>query len=98
MQNDVVEQLMKAHFLDGADSSDHVLLYDIAHPARLREGSELMQTGVAQDPVRELLLIGKARGIATSPTLGPSADEPRTWQSPADSRCSLVLPSQHDLN
>ncbi|MEV7239349.1 DsbA family protein [Streptomyces sp. NPDC051020] len=68
-QDVVVEQVMKAHFLDSADISDHRLLNDIADRTGIPDAAALLDSGAADHEVRELLLIGKARSIATSPTL-----------------------------
>lgn len=69
LQNELAEQIMKAHFLEGADLSDRHHLASLAVRAGFPEGGTLLDTQAGNDEVRELLLIGKARGIATSPTL-----------------------------
>ncbi|KDN75589.1 DSBA oxidoreductase [Streptomyces olindensis] len=69
LQDEIVEQVMKAHFLEGADISDRPLLRGIADRAGIPAAGALLDGGAADREVRELLLIGKARGIATSPTL-----------------------------
>lgn len=69
LQDDVVEEVLKAHFLNGADISDRRLLHGIADRAAISAGGALLDSGAADREVRELLLIGKARGIATSPTM-----------------------------
>ncbi|QOV34996.1 DsbA family protein [Streptomyces ferrugineus] len=69
LQCDVVERVMKAHFLEGADISDQQLLQAIADTAGLPSNPAPLELDAAEHAVRELLLIGKARGIATSPTL-----------------------------
>ncbi|MCF1595187.1 DsbA family protein [Streptomyces muensis] len=68
LQGVVVEQVMKAHFLDGADISDRHLLGEIADDSGFAEAAGLLETDAVDHEVRELLLVGKARGIATSPT------------------------------
>ncbi|MGW0816975.1 DsbA family protein [Streptomyces viridiviolaceus] len=69
VQNEVVEQVLKAHFLDGADISDRSLLHDIADRSGIAGAAHLLDSGAADQEVRNHLLIGKARSIATSPTL-----------------------------
>ncbi|MFH7334530.1 DsbA family protein [Streptomyces sp. KHY 26] len=69
LQGEVVEQVMKAHFLGGGNIGDPGLLRDIAERAGIPAAGTLLDDGAADREVRELLLIGKARGIATSPTL-----------------------------
>jgi len=69
LQNEVAEQVMKAHFIDGDDISDRRLLKAVAARSGFAEGAELLDTDAGDREVRELLLIGKARGIATSPTI-----------------------------
>ncbi|MDO0916719.1 DsbA family protein [Streptomyces sp. DT2A-34] len=68
LQDQVAEQVLKAHFLDHLDISDRRLLQGIADRAGF-PGGALLDSGAADREVRELLLIGKARGIATSPTI-----------------------------
>jgi predicted DsbA family dithiol-disulfide isomerase len=69
VQNELAEQVMKAHFLDGADISDREVLAELATKAGFAEGAALLGTAAGDREVRELLLIGKARGITSSPTL-----------------------------
>ncbi|MDR3081227.1 MAG: DsbA family oxidoreductase [Streptomyces sp.] len=69
LQNEVAEQVMKAHFIDGDDISDRRRLKMVAIRSGFAEGAELLDTDAGDREVRELLLIGKARGIATSPTI-----------------------------
>ena len=69
LQHEVAEQVMRAHFRDGEDISDRRCLAAAAARAGFPGGRELLDTGAGDREVRELLLIGKARGIATSPTI-----------------------------
>jgi predicted DsbA family dithiol-disulfide isomerase len=69
LQNEVAEQVMKAHFIDGDDISDRRRLKVVAVRSGFAEGATLLDTDASDREVRELLLIGKARGIATSPTI-----------------------------
>lgn len=69
LQNEVAEQVMRAHFVDGDDISDRRRLAAVAVRAGFTGGAELLDTDAADREVRELLLIGKARGVATSPTI-----------------------------
>ncbi|WP_406383625.1 DsbA family protein [Streptomyces sp. NBC_01618] len=69
LQNEVAEQVMKAYFIDGEDISDRHRLEAIAVRSGFAEGAELLDTDAGDREVRELLLIGKARGITTSPTI-----------------------------
>ncbi|MFD0371167.1 DsbA family protein [Streptomyces sp. NPDC059071] len=68
LQGEVVEQVMKAHFLDGSNIGDRALLRGIAEHVGIPAAGTLLDDDRADREVRELLLIGKARGIATSPT------------------------------
>ncbi|SDR17041.1 DsbA family oxidoreductase [Thermostaphylospora chromogena] len=68
LQNEVAEQVMKAHFVEGLDISDRSRLKAVAERAGFPEGGPLLDTDAAERAVRESLLVGKARGIATSPT------------------------------
>lgn len=69
LQNEVAEQVMTAHFIDGDDISDRRRLKDVAVRSGFAGGAALLGTDAGDREVRELLLIGKARGIATSPTI-----------------------------
>ncbi|MEU9760828.1 DsbA family protein [Streptomyces sp. NPDC047987] len=69
LQNEVAEQVLKAHFIDGDDISDRRRLGAAAVRSGFAEGAELLDTDAGDREVRELLLIGKARGITTSPTI-----------------------------
>lgn len=69
LQNEVAEQVLKAHFVDGDDISDRHRLERIAVRAGFARGAELLGTDAGDREVRELLLIGKARGVTTSPTI-----------------------------
>ncbi|MBT1095461.1 DsbA family protein [Streptomyces sp. Tu102] len=68
LQNRVVEQIMNAYFLDGADIGDRRILHHIAARTGLGDRAALLDTDAADRGVRELLLIGKARSLTTSPT------------------------------
>ncbi|GLW99966.1 DsbA family protein [Microtetraspora sp. NBRC 16547] len=68
-QNAVAEQVMRAHFIEGRDISDREVLADVAAEAGFADGAALLDTDAGDDLVRELLLTGKARGVATSPTI-----------------------------
>lgn len=59
---------MQAHFLDGSDVSDLQLLNDIAARSGFPEAAELLDDGAGDRVTRELLVIGRARSIRTSPT------------------------------
>lgn len=69
LQEEVVERVSKAHFVEGDDLSDRRCLRTIAVRSGFPEGAELLDTEAGDREVRELLLIGKARGITTSPTI-----------------------------
>ncbi|MEV1006256.1 DsbA family oxidoreductase [Streptomyces sp. NPDC049881] len=69
VQGEVAERVMRAHFVDGADISDRRCLGDIAARAGFPEGAALLDDGAGDREVRELLLVGAARGIVTSPTI-----------------------------
>ncbi len=69
LQNEVAERVMKAHFIDGDDISDRRRLKAVAVSSGFSAGAELLDTDAGDREARELLLIGKARGVATSPTM-----------------------------
>ncbi|MFF4771333.1 DsbA family protein [Microtetraspora fusca] len=68
-QDAVAERVMKAHFIEGRDISDREVLVAIAAEAGFADGVALLDAGAGEDTVTELLLTGKARGVATSPTI-----------------------------
>ncbi|MFD8479326.1 DsbA family protein [Kitasatospora sp. NPDC059673] len=69
LQHTLAEALMKAHFIEGLDISHAETLERLATAAGFPEAGTLLADGAADQQVKELLLIGKARGVATSPTL-----------------------------
>ncbi|MEU4117526.1 DsbA family protein [Kitasatospora sp. NPDC028055] len=69
LQDTVAEHLMRAHFVEGHDISARDTLRTIAATAGFAEAAALLDTDAADRTVRELRLIGKARGIRTSPTI-----------------------------
>ncbi|SHL10060.1 Predicted dithiol-disulfide isomerase, DsbA family [Pseudonocardia thermophila] len=68
VQDAVVEALLKAHWIDGADISDRAVLARVVGDV-FPEGPALLETDAGDRRVRDLLLEGKARGIRTSPTI-----------------------------
>ncbi|WP_069813653.1 DsbA family oxidoreductase [Streptomyces sp. TP-A0874] len=83
LQGEVAEGVMKAHFQEGTDISLRQQLKRIAADAGFAEGADLLDTDAGDREVRELLLIGKARGIATSPTIVVGDQAIGGAQSPA---------------
>ncbi|MEU6483316.1 DsbA family protein [Streptomyces sp. NPDC046887] len=69
LQNALAEQVMDACFRRGADIGDPARLKEIATGCGFAEGAALLDTDAGDRKVRELLLIGKARAVRTSPTL-----------------------------
>lgn len=69
LQDTVAEHLMRAHFVEGHDISARETLRTIAATAGFAEAAALLDTDAADRTVRELRLVGKARGIKTSPTI-----------------------------
>lgn len=69
LQSAVAERLFVAYFIDGLDIGSSEVLATSAAAAGFPEGAKLLATGAGEAEVRELMLIGKARGVATSPTL-----------------------------
>lgn len=67
LQGEVAERLLRAHFVEGRDIADHAVLAAIAADAGSGRGGELSADS-GDRRVRELLLIGKAEGVRTSPT------------------------------
>ncbi|MGW3349724.1 DsbA family protein [Nonomuraea rubra] len=74
LQDRVVERVLRAHFVDVQDISDLAVLTAIATEAGLAEeagytGEPSLETLPGAELVRELLLVGKAKGVRTSPTI-----------------------------
>ncbi|WP_344878514.1 DsbA family protein [Nonomuraea antimicrobica] len=75
LQSRVLERVLHAHFVEVRDISDPAVLTEIATEAGLAEEAGHTGSGAApQTPpgaelTRELLLIGKAKGVHTSPTI-----------------------------
>ncbi|MFB4277935.1 MULTISPECIES: DsbA family protein [unclassified Nonomuraea] len=76
LQGRVVERVLRAHFVDFQDISDLAVLTAIAAEADLAEEAgytgepdPARQTLPGAELVRELLLVGKAKGVRTSPTI-----------------------------
>ncbi|WP_203664658.1 DsbA family oxidoreductase [Actinocatenispora rupis] len=68
LQDDVAERVLRAHFVEGANIGDRRTLGDLAARAGFAAGATLLAGDAGDREVRELLLVGKARGIVTSPT------------------------------
>lgn len=69
LQSAVAERLFASYFGEGLDVSAREVLAAVSVAAGFPEGPALLETGAGDAAVRDLLLIGKARGVATSPTL-----------------------------
>ncbi|MFI6850600.1 DsbA family protein [Kitasatospora sp. NBC_00085] len=69
LQDTLAEYLMRAHFVEADDISARDTLRTLATAAGFAEAAALLDTDAADRTVRELRLIGKARGIKTSPTI-----------------------------
>ncbi|MBE1533834.1 DsbA family protein [Actinomadura algeriensis] len=69
LQDAVAERIMRAHFVEGRDIGDAGALADIASDAGFGEAAALLADGAGDGEVKEAVLVGKARGVATSPTL-----------------------------
>ncbi|MFF2375318.1 DsbA family protein [Streptomyces xiamenensis] len=69
LQNAVVEEVLKAHFVDARDISDPAVLERVARTAGFGHGGALLAAGGGTQQVKEALLRGKAIGVRTSPTL-----------------------------
>ncbi|GAA2212131.1 hypothetical protein GCM10009850_075930 [Nonomuraea monospora] len=74
LQERVVERILHAHFVDVQDISDLAVLTSIAAATGLAEeagytGEPALETLPGAEHVRELLLVGKAKGVRTSPTI-----------------------------
>lgn len=84
LQNAVAERLFTAYFVEGLDLGARDVLARLSTEAGFGEGVELVDAGAGDAEVRELLLIGKARGVATSPTLFVGDHELSGAQSDAE--------------
>ncbi|GGU32832.1 DsbA family oxidoreductase [Streptomyces lavendofoliae] len=69
LQDEVVERVLHACFVEALDISDRAVLAGIATEAGFSQGAGLLATDAGEVRVRELLLEGKARGVKTSPSL-----------------------------
>ncbi|MEV8530859.1 DsbA family oxidoreductase [Streptomyces sp. NPDC051211] len=69
LQNEVMEGVLHAYFIEARDISDRAVLGEVAAAAGFRQGAELLDGDAGEVLVRELLLQGKARGVKTSPSL-----------------------------
>ncbi|MER6600633.1 disulfide bond formation protein DsbA [Streptomyces sp. CS149] len=69
LQNEVMERVLHATFIEALDISDRSVLARIAAAAGFPQGAGLLDTDAGEVRVRELLLEGKARGVKTSPSL-----------------------------
>lgn len=69
LQDAVVEEALKAHFVTARDISDPDVLAEAARAAGFADGGDLLASGAGTDRVREDLLRGKAIGVRSSPTL-----------------------------
>ncbi|MEU5950193.1 DsbA family protein [Micromonospora sp. NPDC047465] len=68
LQDAVAEEVMRAHFVDARDISRPEVLAEVARRAGFPEGGALLADGGGEAVVRELVLRGRAAGVATSPT------------------------------
>ncbi|NRQ34964.1 tetratricopeptide repeat protein [Nonomuraea sp. NN258] len=68
LQDAVAQQVLAAVFSRGEDIGSPDVLAHAARAAGFDQGPGLLAHGDGADEVRELLLVGKARGVATSPT------------------------------
>ncbi|MEU9510620.1 DsbA family protein [Micromonospora sp. NPDC048170] len=82
LQGAVAEEVMRAHFVDARDISLPAVLDDVARSAGFPEGSGLLADGGGDAAVRELLLRGRAAGVATSPTFVANGEALRGAQPP----------------
>ncbi|MFI7443449.1 DsbA family protein [Nonomuraea indica] len=69
LQDAVAEGVLRAHFVEALDLSRPEVLGRVAAGAGFAEGADLLATGAGDEHVRESLLVGKAMGVRTSPTL-----------------------------
>ncbi|MFI5484351.1 DsbA family protein [Micromonospora echinaurantiaca] len=68
LQDAVAEEVMRAHFVDALDISLPAVLDEVSRRAGFPAGGRLLADGAADTTVRELVLRGRAAGVATSPT------------------------------
>nr|WP_055501334.1 DsbA family protein [Nonomuraea pusilla] len=69
LQDAVVERVFRAHFVDVVDIGDPAVLARLAEEAGFADGPALLAAGAGEALLRELLLVGKAIGVTTSPTI-----------------------------
>ncbi|RJL30067.1 DsbA family protein [Bailinhaonella thermotolerans] len=95
LQDAVVEEVLRAGFTEGLDLSRPEVLAAVAERAGFAAGAALLAAGGAGHLVRELLLTGKAMGVATSPTLVVNGRALAGAQAPETIREFLDDASRH---
>ncbi|WP_343954129.1 DsbA family protein [Nonomuraea longicatena] len=68
-QDAVAEGILRAYFVEGLDIGRLDVLAQVASEAGFERAGALLAAGAADREVKELVLVGKARGIGTSPTI-----------------------------
>ncbi|MFE1080265.1 DsbA family protein [Nocardiopsis alba] len=68
LQDAVAERVLRAHFVEERDIGDPEVLAGLAAEAGFERGGSALADGGGERIVRERLLVGKAEGVATSPT------------------------------
>ncbi|TYB60263.1 tetratricopeptide repeat protein [Nonomuraea sp. PA05] len=100
LQERVVERILHAHFVDVQDISDLAVLTSIAAGTGLAEeagytGEPALETLPGAEQVRELLLVGKAKGVRTSPTIVANGLALEGAQPPETLRAFLEDAARH---
>ncbi|MEV0387353.1 DsbA family protein [Nonomuraea sp. NPDC050643] len=109
LQDQVVDRILRAHFVEVRDISDLTVLTEIATETGLAQeagytpapeqetfrADAVRQTLPGAELVRELLLTGKAKGVRTSPTIVVGDLALEGAQSPATIREFLEDASRH---
>lgn len=90
LQNAVMEELLGAHFVEGADIGAIDVLAEVAARAGFDAGGRLLAEGGGEAEVRESLLIGQSRAIRTSPTFVVDGLALAGAQEPEEIRSFLV--------
>ncbi|GGM73525.1 hypothetical protein GCM10012275_50270 [Longimycelium tulufanense] len=68
LQGELMDRLLRAHFLAGANLGDHDVLIDIAGSARMRGARAVLAGDAWAEEVNRALARGRAKGVPASPT------------------------------
>jgi predicted DsbA family dithiol-disulfide isomerase len=82
LQDAVAEGVLRAYFVEGLDLGRSDVLAQVASEAGFEGAGALLAGGAGDREVKELVLVGRARGIGTSPTIVVNGQALAGAQSP----------------